>query len=272
MRPHDLEPVAGAAPDFERGRAGIAEKADQSLADAVVTEQGVPPIVPVRDAVVVGDAPAQIRLASPSRISAAASASSPRTINSTPLANASPGRRPPPSSLRTIDSMPAACSAPWARSASCRYENVLTTTKSSAMEFTRSAKAFALHLNHVDEFFDRRRGLLEGGVLFRSELDFDDFLEAARSELAWNADEQIADTVLALQEHRTRDDLLLVEQNGLDHLHDRRAGRIPRARADQLRDLRAAARRPRGNAIDRRLVHQVGDRNPPDGRVGRQGD
>ena len=85
---------------------------------------------------------------------------------------------------------------------------------------------------------------LQRGVLFRRQLDLDDLLDAARAELDRHADEQIADAVLALQEHRARQDLLLVLQDGLDHLRRRRARRVPGARADQLGDLGAAVGGP----------------------------
>src|SRR5262249_26190915 len=122
----------------------------------------------------------------------------------------------------------------------------------------------SLHLYYVDELFDGRRRLLERRVLLRRQLDLDDLLEPSGAELARHADEQIADAVLPLQEHRTRDDLVLVEQDRFAHVAPRRAGRVPGAGADQLRDLRPAARRARDDAIDRRFVHQVGDWNTGD--------
>src|SRR3954469_11677191 len=66
------------------------------------------------------------------------------------------------------------------------------------------------HLDHIHQFLHRARRLPERGVLVRRQLDLEDLFEAARPELAWHADELIADAVLALQIHRARQDLLLV--------------------------------------------------------------
>jgi hypothetical protein len=63
------------------------------------------------------------------------------------------------------------------------------------------------------------------------ERDLDDLLHAARAELHRHADEEIVDAVLALQEHRARQDLLLVLEDRLDHLGGGLTGRVPGARA-----------------------------------------
>ena len=63
------------------------------------------------------------------------------------------------------------------------------------------------------------------------QLDLDDLLDAARAKLHRYADEQVSNAVLALQEDRARQDLLLVLENDLDHLRRRRSRRVPRARA-----------------------------------------
>ncbi len=70
--------------------------------------------------------------------------------------------------------------------------------------------------------------------------DLNNLFDAARAELHRHAHEQIADPVFALQEHRARHDLLLVLENDLDHFRRGGAGRIPRARAHEFRDLGAA--------------------------------
>src|SRR5438067_11437802 len=172
----------------------------------------------------------------------------------------------PPLSARTIASMPAASSALFARSASGRLPNDRTTTScTSLMIPSRSSD-----LDYFDELSHRRSRFLERGVFVRRELDLDDLLEPARAELAGYADEEIAHAVLALQKHRTRYDLVLVEEDCLDHINHRRAGRVPCARSDELCDLGAAASRPRDDAIDRRLVHEIGNRNARHRRIPRQ--
>ena len=64
----------------------------------------------------------------------------------------------------------------------------------------------------------------ERGVLFGRQRDLDDLLDAARAELDRHADEQIADRRTRPEEHRARQDLLLVLEDGLDHLRRRRPG------------------------------------------------
>src|SRR6185369_14281986 len=58
------------------------------------------------------------------------------------------------------------------------------------------------------ELLDRGRRLLESRVFFGRELDLDALLEALRALLTRDADEQIADAVLPLQEHGARDNLV----------------------------------------------------------------
>jgi hypothetical protein len=108
------------------------------------------------------------------------------------------------------------------------------------------------HLDDVDQLLDRGRRFLEGRVFVGRELDLHDLLETARPQLARHADEQVAHAVLALQINGARNDLLLVEQNRFDHVDDRGARRIPGAGSHELRDLRAAVRRPIDDRLDRR--------------------
>src|SRR5258705_7516967 len=68
----------------------------------------------------------------------------------------------------------------------------------------------ALHLDDIDELFDGGCRFLERRVFLGRQLDLHDVLDAAGAELHRHADEQIANPVFALQEDRTRQDLLLV--------------------------------------------------------------
>ena len=65
----------------------------------------------------------------------------------------------------------------------------------------RSMKVYRLHADYVDQFFHRRRGLLQRGILVWRQLDLNDLLHATRAKLHRHADEQVPDAVLALQEH-----------------------------------------------------------------------
>jgi hypothetical protein len=68
------------------------------------------------------------------------------------------------------------------------------------------------------EFVDCVSGFVQGGLLFGRELDLDDLFDALGAELARNADEETADAVLALQVRSAREDLLLILEDGFDHL------------------------------------------------------
>src|SRR5690606_2057003 len=83
---------------------------------------------------------------------------------------------------------------------------------------------------------DHLRELAHGGgrlhqrrVLFVGELDLDDLLGAALAGLDRHAEVLVAPPVLALQDGRPRQDLLLILEDGLDHLGGRGARRIPGA-------------------------------------------
>ena len=73
------------------------------------------------------------------------------------------------------------------------------------------------------------------------ELDLDDLLEAGRAQLAGNADVVAVDAVLALQISRAGKNLLLVLEDGFDHLSDcGRGGVVGAAGLEVLDDLGAA--------------------------------
>src|SRR5215831_1803770 len=91
---------------------------------------------------------------------------------------------------------------------------------------------------------------LEGLALVRGQLDLDDLLHSCAAKLHGNAHVDARDAVLAIEVGRAREDLLLIFQNGLDHLHSGGSGRVVRAaRLEQAHDLGAAI----GGARDQRL-------------------
>src|SRR4029079_3919347 len=70
-----------------------------------------------------------------------------------------------------------------------------------------------LHSYDVNQLFHRCRRLLQRGLFFSRQRDLNDLLHTTRAQLHWHADEQISNPVFTLQEHRARQDLLLVLQN-----------------------------------------------------------
>src|SRR5438093_1141457 len=77
---------------------------------------------------------------------------------------------------------------------------------------TAASRMVRLSIRPSRSDFDHRHKLLHGGcrllerrILLDGELDLDDLLEAFRAQLTRDAHEQIGDAVLALQEHRARD-------------------------------------------------------------------
>src|SRR6185437_6750593 len=90
------------------------------------------------------------------------------------------------------------------------------------------------------ELFHCIRGLVEGGLLFGRELDLDDLLEALGTKFARNADVEAADAVLALKIGGAGEDLLLVLEDGFNHLDcGSRRSVLSRAGLEVLDDLGA---------------------------------
>jgi hypothetical protein len=115
-----------------------------------------------------------------------------------------------------------------------------------------------------------RRRFVQQLLLRGRQRDLDDLLHALGAELHRYADEQVVDPVLALQVDRAGVDLLLVLQDALDHLGRRRARRDPRARANQLGQLAAAAGGALRDRLDAIRGQHLGERHAADRRVARQ--
>src|SRR2546426_12834183 len=119
----------------------------------------------------------------------------------------------------------------------------------------------------------RRRGLLEGRLLVRGELDLDHLLDARATELHRNADVEPSDSVLPVEIGGAGQDLLLVLDNRLHHLNGRRRRGVVRAAAlQQPHDLGAAITGALDERVDAVGREEVRDRDPGDGRVARQQD
>src|SRR4026207_239114 len=98
-----------------------------------------------------------------------------------------------------------------------------------------------LELQLLDELAYRRRRLVEGGLLLGGELDLDDLLDAGPAELDRHAHVEPLGPVLAVEIGGAGQDLLLVLEDGLDHLHRGGGGRVVGAPGLQQRpDLRPA--------------------------------
>src|ERR1035441_5292788 len=119
-----------------------------------------------------------------------------------------------------------------------------------------------LHPDDAHQFLHRVGALLQGGLLFRGQLDLDDLLDAVRAPLARYADEQPVDTVFAFEIGGARHDLLLVLEDGLNHLRDRGRRRVVSAAGlEMLHDLGATVARALHQACDGGCVHQLGGRS-----------
>src|ERR1035437_6242115 len=128
-----------------------------------------------------------------------------------------------------------------------------------------------LHPDHAHQLLHRVGALLQGGLLFRGQLDLDDLLDAVRAQLAGHANEQAVDTVLAFEIGGARHDLLLVLKDGLNHLRDCGRRRVVSAPGlEVLDDLGAAVAGALHQAREGGCVHQLGDGNARHGRVARQ--
>ena len=108
--------------------------------------------------------------------------------------------------------------------------------------------------------------LLERLALVVGELELDDLLDPAGAELHRHADVEAVDPVLALEQRRARQDALLVEEDRVDHLRDRRARRVPGGGAEQLHDLAAALRGALDHLLDPLLGDELAQRDAADGR------
>src|ERR1700675_1732627 len=71
-----------------------------------------------------------------------------------------------------------------------------------------SARDRALDADHGAELLHGCGTLLESRIFFGCQLDLDDLFQAGRAQLAWHADVEAIDAVLALKITRTRQNLL----------------------------------------------------------------
>jgi hypothetical protein len=111
-----------------------------------------------------------------------------------------------------------------------------------------------------------------GGVFFGRELDLDDFLQAGGAQLAGNADVVAVDAVLAFEIGRAGQNLLLVLEDGLDHLDGGRGGSVVGAAGlEMLDDLGAAVAGALDEGFEALGGDEFGDGNAGDGGVAGSG-
>ena len=101
-----------------------------------------------------------------------------------------------------------------------------------------------LYSDNLHQLLHRGGGFLECGLLFRRQFDLNDLFDATRAQLYRHAHEQPIDSVLTLKIGRAGQDFLAVIEDGVDHLHHCRGGRIERAAGfEQGHDFAAALAR-----------------------------
>src|SRR5215218_222891 len=126
-------------------------------------------------------------------------------------------------------------------------------------------------MQHLDQLSDRAGAISQILELAILEVQLHDLLDARGAELYRDADEQVVDTVLALQIDGAGQDTLLVEQDGIDHLDHGGGWSVEGAAAlQELYDLRPAVAGAIHDGLDPVLRQQLGDRHPGDGRHARQ--
>src|SRR6185369_17809515 len=111
-------------------------------------------------------------------------------------------------------------------------------TASTIAETWISRMGAWLELQLVDQLAYRGGRLVEGGLFVGVELDLDDLLDAPAAELDRHTDVEPLGAVLAVQVGRAGQDLLLVLEDRLHHLH-RGGGRrgVGAARLEEGHDL-----------------------------------
>ena len=108
-----------------------------------------------------------------------------------------------------------------------------------------------LYPHHIHKFLYSVGGLLQQGLLFVGQSDLYDLLDALRAKFRGNANEQIFDTVLAVELDRARHNHFFVEQNRVHHLQHRGRGREVRAtRSQELHDFGPAIAGTLYNLLD----------------------
>src|SRR6185437_16467457 len=101
---------------------------------------------------------------------------------------------------------------------------------------------------------------MESGLLFGSEFDLDDLLEAPGAELARNANVEAVDAVLALEVCSAGENLLLVLEDGFDHLDcGGRRSVVGRAGLEVLDDLGATVGGAGLELLEARWLDELGD-------------
>src|ERR1041385_8062310 len=83
-----------------------------------------------------------------------------------------------------------------------------------------------LNADYLHQLSHRICALLQGGLLFCCELDFNDLFQAVRTELARHTDKKSLYAVFALKVDGARENFLFVLKNGFHHLCCSRRRRV----------------------------------------------
>src|SRR3989475_1144233 len=133
-----------------------------------------------------------------------------------------------------------------------------------------SRKTEDLHFNDLYQFLHGRGGLLKRRLLFRSQFNLEDLLDAARSEFDRDADKEAVDPVLAFEVGGARENFFSVVEDRVNHFHDRSRRRVVGAAGfQQVDDFRAAVPGAFDDLIELLLRHQLRHRNARDRSIAR---
>src|SRR5581483_4372038 len=94
---------------------------------------------------------------------------------------------------------------------------VLFQMSASERMLLRIRNSGQLHSDDADQFLHRFRAAIQLRLLLRTEPDFDDLFDPVCSQFDGHAYEKTINPVLALQICSTRQCLLLIFEDGLDH-------------------------------------------------------
>src|SRR5262249_6407806 len=120
-----------------------------------------------------------------------------------------------------------------------------------------SAAYTTLRREDADDLAHGRGARVERLALVVGEVELDDLLDPARTELARDAHVEAVDAVLTLEVRRAWKDALLVEHDRVDHLRCSRARRVPRRRSHQVHELAAALGGARDHPLNPILRHEL---------------
>jgi hypothetical protein len=127
-------------------------------------------------------------------------------------------------------------------------------------------------LDQPDDLLDRRRGAVQGGLILPAQVDLHHLDQTAGAQPGGDPAEHPGDAVLAVKVDAAGEDLLGVEQDGVDHLGHRRARSVVgAARLEQADDLGPAIAGALHDLLQSLGSEELSDRPPGDrGQLGQR--